>query len=635
VISVANVFRCASQEHCIGNEEMNGYGGNILRINLTEKKIIRGDLDPELARQWIGGRGFIAKLLFDELPERIDALSAENRLVIATGPLSGTFWPSAAKIVCGAKSPLTGGYADSNMGGFIMAELKFAGYDMIIFEGVSKDPVYLYVNDEIAELRDARVHWGKGALDAERDLKADLGEAFQIATIGPAGENMVRYANINHDFGRQAGRGGMGAVMGSKRLKAVAVRGTKSIPIHNPDELVAITKSTIEFIKRQPNLQRFRLYGTTDLIEWCQGLGLLPTKNFISGQFQKVKGLNPELMRKEITIRDKACFACPLSCASYTYSKKYGTYIDGPEYETIGMLGSNCCIADIEDIQHLNYLCDNYGMDTISAGGTIAFTMECIEKGVITPGDLGGINLEFGNAEAVKEILTKIAYRDGPGNLLAEGSRAMAEKVGYFSNDFAIQVKGMELSAYECRGAPGMLLAYMTSDTGAQHTRSWTIVSDLEMGRATIDGRAELVMHQQIQRSLMEMFGVCRFPWVETKLDFTEYIRALNAVTGIGYSQEDLFRISERVWNLTRAFWAREVSDFGRSYDLPPARFYEPMRSGPTKGLHLTEERVNQMLDEYYGLCGWDDNGIPTETKLRELGLGKVAEELRKLGKLS
>lgn len=614
---------------------MYGYGGTFLRVNLTERKIEKGDIDFQLASQWIGGRGFIAKILFEELPKGIDPLSVENKLIIATGPLSGIFWPSAAKIVFGSKSPLTRGYADSNMGGFLMAELKFAGYDLIILEGASQNPVYLYIDDEIVELRNARQYWGKGALVVEKEMKAELGEGFQIATIGPAGENLVKYANINHDFGRQAGRGGMGAVMGSKRLKAIAVRGTGGITIKNLGELIDITKSAIQHIKKQPNLSRFRLYGTTDLIEWCQGLGLLPTKNFFFGQFEKVDKITPELMRRQITIRDKACFACPLNCASYTYSKKYGTYVDGPEYETIGMLGSNCCIEDIEDIQNFNYLCDDYGIDTISAGGTIAFAMECFEKGIMTKADLGGIDLQFGNGKALKEILTKIAYRDGPGKLLAEGSKAMAQKLGYSSNRFAIQVKGMELSAYECRGTPAMLLGYMTSDTGAQHTRSWAIMHDLEMGRENIYGRAELVKYQQIQRSLMEMFGACRFPWVETKVDFNEYIRAFNAVTGFNYSQEELLNISERIWNLTRAFWVREIEDFDRSFDLPPERFYEPMESGPTKGFHLTRGQINQMLDEYYKLCGWNQNGVPKEEKLQELGLDKVAEELRKMGKLS
>ncbi|MCX8116790.1 MAG: aldehyde ferredoxin oxidoreductase family protein [Desulfobacterota bacterium] len=611
-----------------------GYGGTVLRVNLTGRKIEKEPLNPQLARDWLGGRGFIAKLLYEELPRGVDPLSPENKLLIATGPLSGTFWPSAAKIVFGTKSPLTGGYGDSNLGGFLMAELKYAGYDMIILEGASEEPVYLYIEDDRVELREARAYWGKGALATEVELKKDLGEDFQIATIGPAGENLVRFANINHEYGRQAGRCGMGAVMGSKKLKAIAVRGTGGISLYDPQGLVEITKRVLKHIIAQPYFKRFRLYGTTDITDWCQGMGVLPTKNFNYGDYEKEEALAPETMRKKIHVRDKACFGCPLNCANYTRSPKYGTYIDGPEYETIGMLGSNLLLDDIEEVQYLNYLCDDYGIDTIAAGGTLAFAMECLEKGLLKPEDLDGIDLRFGNLEAVKSMLKKIAYQEGAGKELAKGSRALSKRIGRQSESFAFHVKGLEFSAYECRGAPAMLLSFMTSDIGAQHTRSWAIVQDMDMGRDNVEGRAKLVKDLQTLRPLMEMFGVCRFPWLEVKVDFEEYVRAFNAVTGLGYSREDLFRISEKVWNLTRAFWAREVEDFGRSYDLPPGRVYDPMPSGPAKGLHLTEEKVNRMLDEYYDLRGWNRNGIPTEAKLRELGLDQVAEDLKKLGKL-
>jgi len=587
-----------------------------------------------LAKEWLGGRGFVAKILYDELPKGVDPLDPCNKLVIATGPLSGTFWPSAAKIVFGTKSPLTKGYADSNLGGFLMAELKFAGYDLIILEGASKEPLSLFVDDDVGELRDASRYWGKGAIELERELKDEIGESFQFATIGPAGEHLVRYANINHDFGRQAGRCGMGAVMGSKGLKAIAVHGTRGIPLYDPNGLIQITKAALQHITSQPYFKRFRLYGTTDITDWCQGMGVLPTRNFTYGDYDREDRLAPEPMREKILVRDKACFACPLNCGNYTHSKKYGTYIDGPEYETIGMLGSNCLLDDIEDVQYLNYLCDNYGMDTIAFGGTVAFAMECLEKGILKKEELDGIDLGFGNLEAIKAILKKTADQDGIGRLLAEGSKSMAEKLGKRSDAFAMHVKGLEFSAYECRGAPAMLLSFMTSDIGAQHTRSWAIVQDMDMGRDTIEGRATLVKNLQTLRPLMEMFGVCRFPWLEVKLDFGEYVRAFNAVTGFDYRKEELFQISEKVWNLTRAFWVREVDDFGRKYDLPPGRVYEPVPSGPAKGMHLTEEKVNQMLDEYYELRGWNENGIPTEAKLRELGLERVAEDLKRLGKI-
>ncbi|MFH1757438.1 MAG: aldehyde ferredoxin oxidoreductase family protein [Pseudomonadota bacterium] len=613
---------------------MFGYGGKILRVNLTQKKIEKQCLDPEMAKEWIGGRGFIAKILYDEISPGVDPLSPENKLVMAAGPLSGTFWPSSAKIVFGTKSPLTGGYGDSNLGGSLMAELKYAGYDMIILEGASEELLYLFIDDDQVELRDARAYGGQGALELEKELKKELGESFQVATIGPAGENRVKYANINHEFGRQAGRCGMGAVMGSKRLKAIAVHGTGGIPLYDTEELIRVSKAALKHITSHPYFKRFSRYGTTDITDWCQGMGVLPTKNFAYGVYEKQASLAPELMREKMLVRDKACFACPLNCGNYTHSRKYGTFIDGPEYETIGMLGSNCLVEDIEDVQYLNYLCDDLGMDTIAAGGTIAFAMECVEKGVLNKDQLEGIDLRFGNVEAMKAILKKIAYGEGIGLMMGEGTRSMAQKLGQKSERYAMQVKGLEFSAYECRGAPAMLLSFMTSDIGAQHTRSWAIVQDMEMGRDKIEGRAKLVKELQTLRPLMEIFGVCRFPWLEVKLDFGEYVKAFNAVTGFNYDQEKLFHISEKVWNLTRAFWVREADDFGRKYDLPPERVYDPLPSGPAKGMYLTEEKVNRMLDEYYELRGWDRKGIPKEEKLKELGLAEVAADLKKRKKI-
>ncbi len=613
---------------------MFGYGGKVLRINLTKKVIEKEELNPLLAREWIGGRGFAAQVLYEEVPHGIDPLGPKNKLIIASGPLSGTFWPSAAKIIFAAKSPLTGGYGDSNLGGQIMAELKYAGYDMIILDGASEELLYLFIDDEQVELRDAKNYQGKGALETEKLLKQELGEEFQIATIGPAGENRVHFANINHEFGRQAGRCGMGAVMGAKGLKAIAIHGTKGIPLFDANTLIGISKEALKHITTHPYFRRFRQYGTTDITDWCQGMGVLPTKNFYFGVYDGEKNLAPELMREKIVIRDRACFACPLNCANYTFAKKYGTYLDGPEYETIGMLGANCLVDDIEDVQYLNYLCDDLGMDTISAGGTIAFAMECVERGLLKNEHLEGIDLRFGNVKAIETILKKIANREGIGNMLSKGSRAMAKKLGQDSERFAMQIKGLELSAYECRGAPAMLLSFMTSDIGAQHTRSWAIVQDMEMGRDNIEGRPKLVKDLQTLRPLMEMLGVCRFPWLEVKLDFEYYIKALNAVTGFDYQKEELFLISEKVWNLTRAFWAREVEDFGRKYDMPPKRVYDPLPSGPASGMCLNEDKVNRLLDEYYALRGWNRNGIPTEQKLKELGLDMVIQDLKKVGKL-
>ncbi len=605
---------------------LNGYGGQVLRVNLTQGSVEKSDLDPDLARDYLGGRGFAAKILYSELEKGVDPLGEANKLVVAAGPISGLLIPGAGKTTFAAKSPATGGYADSNVGGMLSAEMKFAGYDLIIAEGVSPKPVYLYIDNDTVELRDAKDYWGQGAITAETALKKELGDDFQIALVGPGAENLVKYACICHDFGRQAGRAGVGTVMGSKKLKAIAVRGNKSIPVADVGEFRRVGREMLEFCKNSDAWDVWVRLGTAGVNVPSNEWGSFPTRNFQSGHFEEMDKMTGEYMREQIVVTDKACFACPCACGKYSYTKKWDVHVEGPEYETAAFLGADVGIPDIEDVAYANYLCDELGIDTISAGNVIAFAIECFEKGIITTEDTDGLALSFGDSEGVFELIQKIAKREGIGDVLAEGVRYAAEVFGGGSSDFAMQIKGLEISGYESRDAPAMMLAYMTADIGAHHNRAWAITYDIEVGRdgVTPDKAAKVIELQHI-RPLLDALGGCRLQWVELGMPLDYYVPAMKAITGVDRSWDDLIHIAERVWNLTRSFWVREMDGFGREWDYPPPRWYtDPVPTGPSKGKLITKENVDKLLDMYYEQRGWDQNGIPTREKLDQLGLDFV-----------
>ena len=606
---------------------MNGYGGNILRVNLSTGKITKTPTPVELARDYIGGRGFGAYFLFNEVPAGADPLGPENKLIVSSGPLAGLMIPGAGKCDFTCKSPLTGGYASASVGGLLTAEIKYAGLDSIILEGASAKPVYLVIDDDHIQLRDASALWGKGSITVEKILKDELGEEFQIACIGPAGENGVPYAHINHDYGRQAGRGGVGTVMGAKKLKAFAIRGTRAIPVADLDAYRQAGMALYKACKDSEGLGPWQNLGTTMVVSWCDEIGALPTRNFAAGSFAEGKTLYGPVIREQIVITDKGCFGCPSPCGKYSRMKRYGTRVEGPEYETIGMVGSNLGIADAQDVAQINFLCDEWGVDTISAGSTIAWAMECYEKGILTPADTDGLELKFGNVPAVFTLIEKIAKREGNlGALLAEGTKRAAQKIGKGSEQFAIQVKGMEQSAYATHNATAMLLAYMTADVGAHHNRAWAITYDLQVGRELVgaDKVARVIWLQHV-RPMFDTLGACRLQWVELNIDLEMYIPALEAITGVKRSWQDLELVSERIWNLTRLYWAREHKDFGRAWDMPSPRFYtEPPKTGTTAGQITKLEDVERMLDMYYAQRGWDANGLSKPETLERLGLANL-----------
>ena len=606
---------------------LNGYGGNILRVNLSTGKITKQPTPPELARDFIGGRGFGAYFLFMEVPRHTDPLSPENKLIISSGPLSGLMIPGAGKCDFTTKSPLTNGYASSSLGGHFTAEIKYAGLDSIILEGTSPKPVYLFIDNEKIELRDASHLWGKGTIAVEKELKEKLGEEFQIAVIGPGGENGVSFASINHDFGRQAGRGGVGTVMGVKKVKAIAIHGTKSIPVADPEGYRKAGMTLFKACKDAEGLKPWQSYGTTIVVSWCDEVGALPTRNFSAGSFEGGKNLYGPVMREQIVITDKGCFGCPSPCGKYSRMKRYNSNVEGPEYETIGMLGSNLGLSDIQDVAQANLLCDDLGIDTISAGSVIGWAMECYEKGIFTKKDTDGLELKFGNTQAVFALTEKIAKRQGLGALLAEGVKKAAKKVGQGSDKFAIQVKGMEQSAYATHNATAMLLAYMTCDVGAHHNRAWAITYDLQVGRdKVVPEKVARVIWLQNFRPMFDVLGACRLQWVELSIDRDLYVPALAAITGIHRTWQDLETVGERIWNLTRLYWSRENEGFGRTWDQPSPRFYEePPKTGVTAGQITRYEDVQRLLDMYYEQRGWTSNGMPTPETVNRLGLATFA----------
>jgi len=630
-----------------------GYAGRILRVDLSNLSIRKEPLPDELVRLFLGGRGFVAKMLYDEVAPGTEPFSPENRLIVATGPLTGHFLPASGKTHFGTKSPATGGYADSNMGGHFGPQMKYAGYDVLVISGRAKSPSCLVIDDDRVEMRPAADLWGQGSLTVERTIKDQLGEAYQVITIGPAGENGVRYACISHDFGRQAGRTGVGAVMGSKNLKAVAVRGTGSIPVADLEASYAKGRQAYRKVRAKPGFEGWTPEGTAGITNWTNEVGVFPTRNFQTSFADHHREINGQAILKRLKITDKGCFGCPTPCGKYGYTETAcgSAHVEGPEYETIAMFGGSCVLKTIEDVAYANYLCDELGVDTISAGVVIGWAIESYEKGILTESEVGR-PIGFGELETVEYLLNRIALREGIGDLLAEGVRAASAKTGQGSETFAIHVKGLEWSGYDSRNAPSMMLAYLTADVGAHHNRAWvlghdvagawTSVHDLiasggeskQQPKAVIsEDCARFVIDSQHTRPMFDVLGCCRLQMMELGFEEKNYAELYSLITGDEKSWEELLQVSERIWHLTRAFTAREIKGFGKRFDRPPRRFTsEPIQSGPSEGHCLSENDIDRLLAWYYAARGWDENGIPTRETLTRVGLPEVADDLAARG---
>jgi len=611
-----------------------GWMGKILRINLSSKRYRYEDLSEHLLVNYIGGRGFAIKFLWDELKPKTDPLSLENKIILATGPLSGVFLPSSGKLVVATKSPLTNGYGDGNIGGYISTSIKMCGIDGIIVEGKADKPIYLYITPDEVEFKNAEYIWGRGAIETDYILRKDYGNDIGTLIIGPGGENLVKYAVVITEYGRAGGRPGIGCVFGSKKLKAIVAKGWLDIPIADMDRLVDVTRRTIDFLKNQPNYDYWVSQGTMATVEWSQKNAVLPTYNFQENVFEEYKNIGGEIMSKMYKVMRKACFSCPMPCGNIVNVKKYRLWSE-LDYENVAMFGSNLGIGDMDAVSQLNYIADEYGIDAISLGNVIGFTIEAFKKGYIDKKMIGGLEPDFGDVDTIIELTRMIAYRRGIGDLMAEGTMRMAEKLGGDAYKFAMHIKGLEITAYNSHSAPGMALAFGTSPIGAHHKDAWFIAWELKIGRDVVSREKveKLVLMQRIRGGLFEMFTICRLPWIELGLDLNYYVEMFEAVTGLKYSLEKMFKISDRIYNLIRAFWIREYGYWSRGLDYPPDRWFEhPPKTGPYKGITINREIYDKLLSYYYEIRGWDENGIPRKDTLIKYGLEDVALELERCG---
>jgi aldehyde:ferredoxin oxidoreductase len=621
---------------------MFGYMGKILRINLTKETIKEEIFDEKIARFFIGGVGLCTKILFEEVKPGIDPLGPENKLIFASGPLNGLF---PCKYVVAAKSPLTGIFGMALASGPFASEMKYAGYDAIVLEGKAEEPKYLWISDNEIELKRATHIWGKTTNETEKIIKEEVGDpTAKVASIGPAGEKLVKIACIINDLVRAAGRTGLGAVMGSKNLKAIAIKGKKKIQIAREIEFKRLWEKYITIFKEKPHWAS--VYGTTSGIElYSRERGCLPTKNFTSGVFEGVHNITGETFLYKWTISRSSCPKCPVRCWG-TIEIREGKYIDyykgpRPEYESIAALGSCCLNDDIESIVLANDACNKYGIDTISTGVIIAFIMECYEKGLITKKDTDNLELSWGNSKVILQIIEKISQKDGIGALLSEGVKKIAEKIGGKSKDFAVHVKGLELPMHEPRGQKGMGLAYATSPRGACHNRGRGEIKEAipefginkefveKINPFNIWGKAKILKISQDWRAVEDSLVICYF----ANLNISLIVDLFNAATGFDMSINELMKCGERIFNLQRVFNVRE--GITRKEDRLPKRIEEPLRGGYTDGASISKYEINSMLNEYYNERGWDKyTGIPTENKLRELDLNEAIIELKNLRKL-
>jgi aldehyde:ferredoxin oxidoreductase len=607
------------------------YTSPLLRVNLTEKKIQREEIDRSLTLKFLGGRGVGGKILFDELKPSTEPLSPENKLLILAGPLVGTGAPWCVKYTALTRSPLSGTILMSLAGGFFGPNLRFAGYDGLVIEGRAKDPSYLWIHEEKTELRAASHLWGKNTEECQEAIRKELGDdRVQIACIGPAGEKAVRFASIISGK-RAAGRGGAGAVLGAKNLKAIAVQGSRKVPVMEAEKFEELQTAIRKKAREAERLKVFGKFGTPKNLVIVNGRGLFPTRNFQGGVFDGIEQINAEEQQRRV-LRKTTCHACPVACGNLTRAAEgpyEGTVTEGPEYETFWAFGAQCGNTCIDAIVAADRLCDQLGMDTISTGSTIAFAMECAERGLISQKDLKGLDLRFGNHRAMVEMIRRVGYREGLGDLLAEGVRRAAERIGQGSEKFAMHVKGLELAAYDPRGAKGMGIAYATSPRGGCHERGLisreTFGAPPPIDPLSISGKGLAAKEAQDETAVLDSLGVCVFPPHNGGMDMSETASLFSYVVGEALSADDLMTAGERIWTLERLFNLRE--GFTRKDDtMPPRLLHEPMPAGPAKG-HIVE--LDYLLQDYYRVRGWDERGVPMPEKLARLGLSVEGKNVK------
>jgi len=610
-----------------------GFVGKILKVDLTTKTINTEPINEKIAKNYLGGKGYATYLLYQYLkeyesegitPKDINALDPENVLIFATGPGTGILgFPSSGRYhVMALKSPLTGSIGSANSGGEWGPFLKFSGFDAIVIEGASDTPVYLEVVNGNAEIRDAKDLWGKNTFDTTRILKKKVeGKNTSVTCIGPAGENMVYMACIVNDEHRAAGRTGLGAVMGSKKLKAIVVSGTGKVPVAEPERFEELSKRFLDAMKKNPVTgEGLPTYGTAVLVNIINKSGVFPYRNWQTGVNPDAESISGETLAEKYLVKRRACWGCTIGCGRVT-SVKSGPfqilYSEGPEYETVWALGSSTAVKDLDAIVKANHYCDELGMDPISLGSTIAAAMELNEKGYVPAEELQGLDLKFGNAAALVEAVWRTAYKTGFGKYLALGSRKLCELYGH--PELSMSVKGLEMPAYEPRGVKGMGLNYATANRGGCHVTGYTIAPEIagipeKIDPLTTEGKAKWVKIFQDFTCVVNSTVNCLFDTFA--LSAKDYTEILSAVTGWNFSEEEILKIGERIYNLERVI-LNKFGFNGKDDTLPSRLLKEPMPEGPAKG-HVVE--LEKMKEEYYKLRGWV-NGTPTPEKLKELGI--------------
>lgn len=608
---------------------MFGWRGEILRVNLSKETLVKEPLDPKVAKDFIGGRGLGIWILTNEVDPKCDPLAPENVLVMATGPLTGTGAPTGARYMVMTKSPLTGAITCSNSGGKFPTELKRSGFDAIVFEGKADKPLYLWIDKGEVALRAADHLWGMNTHETTAALLAETDEKAKVACIGPAGEKKVLFAAIMNDKDRAAGRSGVGAVMGSKNLKAIVVRGEGRVPLADPERFKEFNRQILdkfnEEVKKAP--LGLRVNGTAGVVTVTHNLGVLPTKNWQQGTFVGWQSIDGTALTEKYLVTNAACYACPIGCGRKTkvVDSRFAGEGEGPEYETIYAMGSNCMIDNLEAVLKANYICNELGIDTITMGATVACAMEMVERGIITEEEVGR-SLQWGDGDALVELTRMTGNRQGFGDKLAEGSYRLGESYGH--PELAMVSKKQEFPGYEPRGAKAMGLAYATSPIGGSHMRGDPAYFELfsipePFDRLEWKGKARPTMAFQDHSAIIDSAGLCIFftvrNLVENNLDIapTGICEYLNAVTGADYTLDELQAAGQRIINAERMFLVK--AGFTREDDSLPKRITdEPFTEGPSKG-HICE--LDNMLDEYYRERGWGQDGVPTKAKLDELDL--------------
>ena len=617
---------------------MTSWTGKLLRVDLTTGNSQVEEIPTEWLHEYIGGRGLADRYLFEEMDPTVDPLAPENKMIFATGPLTGTPAPCGARYMVVTKGALTNAITTSNSGGAWGPELKFAGYDLLIIEGRAPKPSYLYIYDDVVEIRDAAHYWGKVVSETEDGLREELGiPQLRVACIGPAGENLVKFACIMNDKHRAAGRSGVGTVMGAKNLKAIAVRGTGGVQVANPEAFMKAVWAMRATMESNPGYAAFADLGTAATIDLTNAAGGLPTRNFQQGQFEEAENLNGNAVRDTRMVTNKACFACTIACGRVcrlgdesdkftvnTHPRNWKISGEGPEYEAAWALGADCGVGDLDAVLKANWLCNDLGMDPISMGATLAAAMELYENGTVTD-DMVELPLTFGSGEALVRMTEATGYREGFGDELAAGSKLMGEK---FKNpDVFMGSKGQEFPAYDPRGFQGMGIAYATCNRGACHLRAWTpgaetsgvFSDDPEENAHGTAGKSEWVVNEQHRSTAHDNTGLCLFVGfagggLETFVPITA------AATGIDYTIDDFVKIGERTWNLER-LWTLKAGLTKADDTLPKRLLTEGHKEGPSKGVTV---HLDVMLPIYYESRGWDEEGVPTPEKLAELGLASL-----------